>query len=35
LLDGHFDQPAEMKQALPFQSSFFQMLIIPHRSRGC
>jgi hypothetical protein len=35
LLDGHFEQPAGMKQALPFQSSFFQMLMIPHRSRGC
>jgi hypothetical protein len=35
LLDGHFKQPAEMKQALSFQSSLFQMLMIPHRSRGC
>jgi hypothetical protein len=35
LLDGHFEQPAGMKQALPFPSSFFQMLMIPHRSREC
>ena len=35
LLDSHFEQPAGMKQALPFLSSFFQMLMIPHRSRGC
>jgi hypothetical protein len=35
LLDGHFEQPAEMKQALPFQSSFFQMFMIPHISMGC
>jgi len=33
LLDGHFEQPAGMKQALPFQSSFFQMLMIPYGSR--
>jgi hypothetical protein len=35
LLDGHFEQPAGMKQARPFQSSFFQMLMILHRSMGC
>jgi hypothetical protein len=33
LLDNHFEQPARMKQALPFQSSLFQMLMIPHESR--
>ncbi len=34
LLDGPFEQPAGMKQALPFQSSFFQMPMIPHKSMG-
>ncbi|HKP00410.1 MAG TPA: hypothetical protein VJU02_02150, partial [Nitrospiraceae bacterium] len=34
LLDGHFEQPAGMKQVLPFQSSFFQMPMIPHKSMG-
>jgi hypothetical protein len=35
LLDGHFEQPVWMKQVLPFQSSLFQLLMIPHRSRRC